>query len=65
MYFALAGMMAMFRYLHYGLAVILVFVGGKMLASHYVDIRTEIALAVVAAILLVSVGASMWHPKKT
>jgi tellurite resistance protein TerC len=64
MYFALAGMMEMFRYLHYGLAVILIFVGAKMLVSHYVDIRTEIALGVVAAILLVSVGASMWHPKK-
>jgi tellurite resistance protein TerC len=65
MYFALAGMMEMFRYLHYGLAVILMFVGGKMLLSHYIDIRTEVALGVIAAILLVSVGASMWHPRKT
>jgi tellurite resistance protein TerC len=64
MYFALAGMMERFRYLHYGLAVILMFVGAKMLVSHYVDIRTEIALGAVAAILLVSVGASMWDPKK-
>ncbi len=32
MYFALAGMMEMFRYLHYGLSLVLVFVGAKMLA---------------------------------
>lgn len=65
MYFALAGMMERFRYLHYGLAIILIFVGAKMLVSHYVDIRTEIALGVVAVILLVSVGASMGNPRKT
>jgi len=64
MYFALAGMMEMFRYLHYGLSLVLVFVGGKMLASHYVDIPTEVALGVVAGILGISVLASLLHPAK-
>lgn len=61
MYFVLAGMMQTFRYLHYGLAVILMFIGTKMLISHFYKIPTEVALAVVAALLAVSVGASLMH----
>jgi tellurite resistance protein TerC len=64
MYFALAGMMELFHYLHYGLALVLVFVGGKMLVSHYVEIPTELALGIVALILLISVLASLIHPRK-
>jgi len=64
MYFALAGMMEMFRYLHYGLSVVLIFVGAKMLLSHYFDIPTHLALAVVAGVLAISVVASMANPKK-
>ena len=63
MYFALAGMMEMFRYLHYGLALVLTFVGAKMLASHYFEIPTEYALAAVGGILLISVLASLLHPR--
>jgi len=64
MYFALAGMMELFHYLHYGLSLVLIFVGGKMLVSHYYQIPTEIALGTVAGILIISVLASMVHPKK-
>ena len=64
MYFALAGMMEAFQYLHYGLAVILMFIGAKMLASHYYRIPTEAALAVVGAVLAISVLASVLHPQK-
>jgi tellurite resistance protein TerC len=64
MYFALAGMMEMFRYLHYGLALVLVFVGAKMLVSHYIDIPTHLALAGVAGVLSISVIASIANPKK-
>ena len=64
MYFALAGMMEAFHYLHYGLAVILMFIGVKMLASHYYRIPTETALAVVGAVLALSVLASVLHPQK-
>lgn len=63
MYFALAGMMEMFRYLHYGLSVVLIFVGTKMLVSHYYEIPTELALGTVAGILLLSVAASLLKPK--
>jgi tellurite resistance protein TerC len=62
MYFALAGMMEMFRYLHYGLSVVLMFVGAKMLLSHYYEVPTVVALAAVAGILLLSVAASVLKP---
>jgi tellurite resistance protein TerC len=65
MYFALAGMMEMFRYLHYGLSVVLIFVGAKMLLSHYYQLPTVVALGIVASVLLISVLASMVHPKKS
>lgn len=64
MYFALAGMMEVFHYLHYGLSIVLIFVGAKMLVSHYYHMPTELALGVVAGVLLVSVLASVIHPKK-
>jgi tellurite resistance protein TerC len=64
MYFALAGMMELFHYLHYGLSLVLIFVGAKMLVSHYYQIPTGVALGVVAAVLLISVLASVFHPRK-
>jgi len=64
MYFALAGIMEMFQYLHYGLSLVLIFIGGKMLLSEYYKIPTEVALAVVAGIILISVLASMVGRKK-
>jgi len=63
MYFALAGIMEMFRYLHYGLSVVLMFVGAKMLLSHYYEVPTVVALGAVAGILLLSVAASLLRPK--
>jgi len=64
MYFALAGMMEIFHYLHYGLSLVLIFIGGKMLISHYYEISTPVSLAVVAGLLITSVGASLAFPKK-
>lgn len=63
MYFALAGMMEVFHYLHFGLSFILIFIGAKMLLSHYYTIPTEIALAVVGAVLALSVLASVLFPQ--
>jgi len=63
MYFVLAGMMDVFRYLHHGLALVLIFVGAKMLASEYHQIPTDVTLAVVAGVLLISVLASLLHPR--
>ncbi len=64
MYFALKGMMDLFHYLHYGLSVVLIFVGLKMLGSHYVTIPTEWALSIVLCVLGASILASLLHPQK-
>ncbi len=58
LFFALAGIIERFRYLHYGLAVILTFMGAKMLLEHWAPIPTPVALAVVVAVLGASMGAS-------
>ena len=62
MYFALAGMMDLFHYLHYGLSIVLIFVGVKMLGSHYFRIPTAWALAIVLIVLAASILASLAHP---
>ncbi len=59
LYFAIAGIMPMFVYLHYGLSAILVFTGAKMLVSHVFRVPIGAALGVVGGILLLSVAASM------
>ncbi len=64
LYFALAGMIEVFHFLHYGLSLILIFIGVKMLASAYVEIPIGIALGVVAAILLISIVLSLLFPRK-
>ncbi|HXY50415.1 MAG TPA: TerC family protein [Terriglobales bacterium] len=65
MYFALAGVMDLFHYLHYGLSVVLIFIGVKMLLSHYYKIPTEVALGAVAGVLAVSVVLSVLVPKRS
>lgn len=68
LYFALAGMMKLFHYLHYGLAAILVLVGIKMILNHHFEaeiISTEISLVLVLVILAVSVFFSVKFPAKT
>jgi tellurite resistance protein TerC len=62
MYFAMAGMLKRFAYLHYGLAIVLILVGLKMIGSHFLDIPTEWMLAIVLLVLLFSVIASIMHP---
>ena len=63
LFFALAGLMRLFHYLNYGLAVVLVFIGVKMVASIKYDLPTWITLLVIAAVLSVSVMASVLFPK--
>ena len=64
MYFALAGMLDLFYYLHYGLSAVLILVGLKMLGSHYVNISTEWTLATVLCLLGASILASLLNPKR-
>jgi tellurite resistance protein TerC len=64
LYFALAGVMYLFHYLNYGLAIILAFIGAKMMMSHYYKVPTAISLSVVLGVLALSVVASLLFPKK-
>ncbi len=63
-FFALSGIMQLFHYLHYGLSLILVFVGVKMLTSKFYEIPVEIALGVIVGVLTISVIASIIKPQK-
>ena len=63
LYFALAGIMRYFHYLNYGLSLILIFVGVKMLLAGVYKIPVGISLAVIACILLISIAASIRWPK--
>jgi tellurite resistance protein TerC len=63
LFFALAGMMDLFHFLHYGLALILVFVGTKMLISDFIKIPIGLALGFIATILFLSVIVSLIYPK--
>jgi TerC family integral membrane protein len=64
MYFALAGLMELFHYLHYGISVVLILVGAKMLVSHYYKIPTEWALGLIVLVLASSIVASVLHPQR-
>ncbi len=59
LYFALNGVMQLFRFLKVGLAVILVFIGVKMLIEHWVDISTATSLGVIGGVLATSVLMSL------
>jgi tellurite resistance protein TerC len=65
LYFAVSGIMGFFRYLKVGLAIVLTFVGLKMLASFvHFEIPILISLAIIVSILLVSILASVIIKKK-
>jgi tellurite resistance protein TerC len=65
LYFALAGLMDIFHLLNYGLAIILMFIGVKMLAANYLLIPTAYALGVIVVVLAGSIALSMvLRPKK-
>jgi tellurite resistance protein TerC len=64
LYFALEGLMRLFHYLHYGLSLILIFIGGKLLLSEVVHLSMGLSVGVVGVILTLSVAASLLFPKK-
>lgn len=64
LYFAVSGIMRLFHYLHYGLSLILVFVGVKMLLSDFYHIPTPYALVFIGGALTLSVIASILYPKE-
>ncbi|HAX49574.1 MAG TPA: TerC family protein [Ignavibacteria bacterium] len=63
LYFALAGLVKLFKYLQYGLAAILILVGAKMILNHYYTakiISTELSLILIVSILAASVIVSLF-----
>ena len=64
LYFALADILPRFRFLHQGLAAILIFVGAKMVASDWFSISAGVSLCIIATILLVTILSSLGFPAK-
>jgi tellurite resistance protein TerC len=64
LYFALAGVVDLFVYLKYGVAIILFYVGVKMIISEWYHIPTEISLAVILIVLTSSVVLSLLKKPK-
>ena len=62
LYFALSGIMNRFHYLSYGLSLILIFVGVKMLISEFYHIPIGIALGFIGLVLIVSIVISICFP---
>jgi tellurite resistance protein TerC len=59
LYFLLSGSISKFQYLHIGLALVLMFVGLKMLVAQYYKIPIVVSLGVVAALIAGSIVASL------
>lgn len=65
LYFLLADILGYFRYLGIGLALVLIFIGGKMVAEPWWHSSVGLSLGIVAGILLVTIGLSVLAgPKK-
>lgn len=64
MYFLLAGVIDKFHYLKIGLALVLLFVGVKMVIVDWYKIQIAVSLGVIGGLLILSVVASMIWPKR-
>jgi tellurite resistance protein TerC len=64
LYFALKGFADMFHYLKYGLALILMFIGMKMLIMHWYHMPVVVTMSVIFSILLLSVLVSILSNRK-
>lgn len=65
LYFALAEVLPRFRFLHQGLAAILIFVGAKMIMSDHVPIPTTLSLLIISGLLGITIVASLYFPQRT
>ena len=63
LYFLLAGSMDRFPYLEQGLAVLLVFIGAKMLISPFIHLPVTVSLAVIIVVVAGAVAASLWRDR--
>jgi len=64
LYFLLAGVLDRLRYLDAGLALVLMFIGGKMIGERWLHIPVTVSLGVVGGILLIALLASLLIPAK-
>ena len=64
LYFLLAGVIDRLRFLDEGLAITLVFIGGKMIGERWVPISVGVSLGVVGGVLLIALLASVLIPGK-
>lgn len=71
LFFALRGIMGMFKFLKHGVSLILAFIGVKMMAGAWPPVEewfkhhTFVSLIVIATILVVSILLSVWHARTT
>ncbi len=63
-YFLLAGILPYFRYLDQGLAIVLMFIGGKMLAERWIHLSTELSLGIVGGVIGLAILISVITAKK-
>jgi tellurite resistance protein TerC len=67
LFFALRGVMGMFKFLQHGVSFILFFIGVKMIAGawppveHWFKEHTFVSLLVIGTVLTVSIALSIWH----
>ena len=64
LYFAIAGLMTMFKYLKMSLIFVLAFVGVKMMLHLHYKIPHLISLAVIVGFLVIGVIASLWVTRR-
>ena len=64
LYFAIAGLMTMFKYLKMSLIFVLAFVGVKMMLHLHYEIPHLISLAVIVGFLVIGVIASLWVSRR-
>ena len=64
LYFAVAGLMVMFRYLKYSLVLILAFVGVKMLLVSHFHVPNLVSLGIIVGTLTGGVVASLWAARR-
>jgi len=64
LYFAIAGLMVMFKYIKFSLIFILAFVGVKMMLHHHLQIPHAVSLGVIVAFLAIGIIASLWVSRR-
>jgi tellurite resistance protein TerC len=62
LYFLLSGVIGTFRYLKFGLSVVLIFVGAKMLLADFYAVPTGLSLGIIAVVIAASVVTSLIFP---